>query len=160
MTAMNVLQRCLRAGGDMRRMREKIDRYRNSAARLHPTQTDTPAHGGGEADKMAAIMAEIDELERMIDRREREYQAELVAANQLIDMVPGENARRAAGMYYIDGKNIAGIAQEMRYSYGYVCALRRSAADALADVGPEQVDALLPGWYLDANGGRGENVAE
>lgn len=160
MTAMDVLQRCQRADGDMRRIREKIDRYRDSAARLNPVPTCAPAHGDGETDKMAAIMAEIDELERMIGRREREYQAELVAANRLIDMVPGENARRAAGMYYIDRKTIAGIAQEMRYSYGYVCALRRHAADALADVGPEQVDALLPGWYLDANGGRGENVAE
>lgn len=143
-TAMTILERCRSAEADRRRMLARIERYRDAAGRM--TAALDGIGGGrstGESDRMAAIVGEIDEVERQLRQREREYGAELAAANRLLDaLTPVEG--EIMGRFYIRRQALKVIASEIGYSYGYVCNTKSATARVLRGLPAE---GMLPEWY-------------
>lgn len=148
MTAMQIFERCKAAEGDKKKLRDRITRYRESATRMSAALDGVGAHRTAEPDKLAAIMAEIDTLEREIKERDHEYAAEVAAACKLLDMLP-ETECKIVNSYYIDGTPLTVIAREMSYSYGYVRTVKSAACAHLDDIPEAMVATLLPSWYLD-----------
>lgn len=146
MTAMQILERCRTAESDKQAMRDRVRRYRESATRV-TAALDGIRAGGNSQDKLAGIMAEIDQLERDIVQRDLEYAAEAAAACKLLDMLP-ENESKVLDRYYLNGNPLTAIARELSYSYGYVRTLKSSACLHLEAVPEAMVGALLPGWYI------------
>ena len=125
MTAMQIFERCKAAESDKRALRERITRYRESATRMSTALDGIGARSTAEPDKLSAIMAEIDHLERSIRRRDEEYAAELAAACRLLDMLPETEC-----------KNIR--------------TMKSTACFHLDEIPEGMVAALLPSWYLNA----------
>jgi len=151
MTAMWIFDRCKLAAGDKKALRDRITRYRESATRISAALDGVGARGTAEPDKLLAIMAEIDELERSIQQRDREYAAEVAAACKLLDMLPDVECK-IVSRYYIDGVALNTIAREMSYSYGYVRTVKSAACTHLDDIPEAMVAALLPAWYVQTFG--------
>ena len=149
MTAMQIFERCKAADGDKKALRDRITRYRESATRMSAALDGIGARSTAEPDKLSAIMAEIDTLERAIRQRDREYAAEVAAACKLLDMLP-ETECEIVNRFYIVGTPLTVIAREMSYSYGYVRTVKSAACNYLDDLPEAMVAALLPSWYLDA----------
>ncbi|MBR6571539.1 MAG: hypothetical protein IKK75_13910 [Clostridia bacterium] len=151
MTAMQVFERCKDVESDKQALRERITRYHESAARMSATLDGIGARSTAESDKLSAIMAEIDLLERSIGQRDKEYAAELAAACKLLDMLPRIECK-IIDSFYIKGKSLANIARELSYSYGYVRTTKSQACAHLGDIPEDMVAQLLPDWYLDTYG--------
>lgn len=144
MTAMTILERCRSAEADKRRLLGRIDRYRDMAGRI--TATLDSIGGGrstGESDRMAGVVGEIDALERQIRQREREYGAELAAANKVLDGLPSV-AGEIMSRFYIRRQPLRMIASEMGYSYGYVRNTKSSTARELRAM---PMAGKMPDWY-------------
>ena len=147
MTAMQILERCRAAENDKQTMRDRIRRYRESATRV-TAALDGIRAGGSSQDKLAEIMAEIDQLERAIAQRDLEYAAEAAAACKLLDMLP-ENESKVLDRYYLYGNPLTAIARELSYSYGYVRTLKSAACLHLENIPESMVGALMPAWYIE-----------
>ena len=148
MTAMQIFERCKAAESDKRALRERITRYRESATRMSTALDGIGARSTAEPDKLSAIMAEIDLLERSIRRRDEEYAAELAAACRLLDMLPETECKIIDG-FYIQGKPLTIVAREMSYSYGYIRTMKSTACFHLDEIPEGMVATLLPSWYMD-----------
>lgn len=149
MTAMHIFVRCKYAESDKKAMRDRITRYRESATRMSAALDGVGARSTAEPDKLAAILAEIDSLEREIKQRDQEYAAEVAAACKLLDMLP-EVECEIVNRYYIGNTPLTIIARDMSYSYGYVRTIISTARGHLEDIPEAMVASLLPSWYLDA----------
>lgn len=148
MTAMQIFERCKALDGDKKALRDRITRYRESATRMGAALGSIGSRSTAESDKLAAIMGEIDELERGIKQRERQYTAEVAAACKLLDVLP-ETECKIIDRYYISGEPLTAIARSMAYSYGYVRTVKSAACAHLESIPEAMVAALLPSWYLD-----------
>lgn len=151
MTAMRIFERCKSADDDKRALHNRIVRYRESATRMSAALDGVGVRSTAEPDKLSAIMAEIDALEREIEQRDREYAVEVAAACKLLDMLP-ETECKIVNSFYIDGNPLTVIAQEMSYSYGYVRTVKSAACAHLDSIPEAMVAALLPSWYLEIYG--------
>ena len=148
MTAMQIMERCRTAEADRRAIKNRAARYRESATRMSAALDGVGARSTAEPDKLSAILAEIDILERAIKRRDREYAAELAAACKLLDMLPEVECKIIDG-FYISGKPLTAIARSLSYSYGYVRTVKSAACAHLDDIPEGMVAALLPAWYRE-----------
>ena len=146
MTALEVLERCRRAEADRRAVESRIQRYRDSATRITSTIGGEGSRGTSDQDRMAAIMGEIDQLERAAGVRRREYAAELAAANRLLDGLP-EVECAVLDRFYLRGLSMAAVARVLGYSYGYVRGVKVQAQAALSAIPESEVARLLPDWY-------------
>lgn len=151
MTAMQIFERCKAADGDKKALRDRITRYRESATRMSAALDGVGARSTAEPDKLSAIMAEIDALEREIRQRDQEYAAEVAAACKLLDMLPDVECK-IVNRFYIDGTPLTVIARELSYSYGYVRTVKSAACNHLDGIPEAMVSALLPEWYLKIYG--------
>ena len=147
-TAMEILERCRRAEADKRRLRERVDMYRDAAGRMTASLDGIGARGTGETDHMATIVGEIDEVERQLARREREHAAETAAACQLLDLLPPLECA-ICNRYYVRRETLRAIALNMGYSYGYVRACKTDACRQLREVDEADMLAMLPAWYIN-----------
>lgn len=149
-TAMVILERCKSAERELRLLREKVARYRDAAQRMTSTLDGVGARGTGETDRMAAIMGEIDDLERRADARDREYTAELAAAMKLLDRLPDVECR-ILSRFYVRHQPLKAIANDLGYSYGYVRTLKALGRERMERVPEGTVLGLLPAWYIIDN---------
>lgn len=146
MTAMEVMERCRSANAERRAVENRIQRYRDSATRITSAIGGVGGRGTSEPDKLTTIMGEIDALERRVAQRNREYAAEVAAANRLLDSLP-ETEARVLSLYYIRGMTLSAVARELTYSYGYIRAVKGSGCRILGSVPEGDVRQLLPAWY-------------
>lgn len=151
MTAMQIFERCRAAESDKKAMRDRIRRYRDSATRMSAALDGVGARSTSEPDKLSAIMAEIDMLEREIRQRDREYAAEVAAACKLLDMLP-ETECKIIDSFYIASTPLTVIAREMSFSYGYTRTVKCAACAHLDSIPEAMVAALLPAWYIEIHG--------
>lgn len=149
-TAMVILERCKAAQRELRLLGEKADRYRDASQRMTSTLDGAGARATGESDRMAAMVAEIDDLERRIAARRREYTAELAAACKLLDMLPGVECR-ILSRFYVRHQPLKAIANDLGYSYGYVRTLKALGRERMERVPEGTVLGLLPAWYIIDN---------
>ena len=149
MTALELLERCRKYPAEKAEINERIWRWRDSLDRLGmQLRPNGGSHGSGSGDRMTAVMAAIDELERALQKRDREYTAETLAVNRLLEGLPGLEAAIMA-RYYLDGLTLSAIAQAMGYSYGYVRVRKAEACSRLALISPQKIMTMLPAWYIE-----------
>ena len=144
LTAMEILERCRRAEADKRRLRERVEMYRDAAGRM---TASLDGIGARRTDHMAAIMGEIDEVERQLRQREREQSAEIAAALQLLDTLPPLECL-VLNRYYLRRETLNAIAVGLGYSYGYVRGRKADGCRLLRALGEGEVMRLLPQWYI------------
>lgn len=147
LTAMEILERCRRVEADRRKLRERVEMYRDAAGRMTASLDGIGARSTGETDHMAAIMGEIDAVEQLLRQREREYSAELSAACRLLEGLP-ELQQIVLVAYYIRRESLAAAALKLGYSQGYVRNLKTDAVRQLQQIGESAVIRLLPDWYV------------
>lgn len=148
MTAMEIFEKCKAAEGDKKKLRDKIQRYRDSAGRMNAALDGIGARSTDEPDKLLAIMAEISELEGSIRQRDEEYAVEVAAACRLLDMLPDTECK-IINAFYLQDHTLTLIARELNYSYGYTRTLKSIACTHLEAIPESMVTALLPAWYRE-----------
>jgi hypothetical protein len=147
LTAMEILERCRRAEGEKRRLKERADMIRDTAGHMTASLDGIGARSTGETDHMANMVAMLDGVERELQQRDREYTAEVAAACQLMDMLPALECS-IMSRYYIRGQTLRKIAQDTGYSYSYVCRCKASGRQQLLQLGEGEIMRLLPQWYI------------
>lgn len=153
MTAMQIMERCRTAEADRRAIKNRAARYRESATRITSVLGGVGSRSTSEPDKLAALMSELDELDRALNEREREYAAELSAATRLLDMLP-EIESQVLDAFYLKAQALTAIARSMSYSYGYIRTVKATACAHLEVLPEALVSSLLPAWYLERSPGR------
>ncbi|MGX8705585.1 MAG: hypothetical protein ACSW8J_03305 [bacterium] len=144
-TAMEILERCRRAEGEKRRLKERADMIRDTAGHMTSSLDGIGTRSSGETDHMAGMAAMLDAVERELAQRDREYTAEVAAACQLMDMLPALECG-VMSRYYIRGQTLRSIARDMGYSYISRC--KTSGCQRLLHLGEGAVMRLLPQWYI------------
>ena len=147
-TAMDILTRCRAAERELRLLGERAARYRDASQRMTSTLDGVGSRATGESDRMAAMVAEIDDLERRIVTRNREYRAEVAAACKLLDMLPSMEGI-ILNRFYVRRQPLKAIAVELGYSYGYVRSCKAEGCNRLKQVPEGVILALLPPWYIN-----------
>ena len=149
LTALEILERCRRAEVERARLREKCQTYRDIATHMGVRMDGIGSHGSGGQDRMAAIVGEIDAAERALKKRSDEYAAEVVAAGRLLEQLPVQE-RCVLRDFYLKHQPLKTVASALGYSYGYVRSLKAAGRRRLGSVPAEAVEAMLPGWYVEA----------
>ena len=147
-TAMTILERCKAAERELRLLGERAARYRDASQRMTSTLDGVGSRATGESDRMAAMVAEIDDLERRTVTRNREYRAEVAAACKLLDMLPSVEGG-ILSRFYVRKQPLKAIAVELGYSYGYVRSCKADGCARLEQVPEGVILGLLPPWYID-----------
>lgn len=143
MRAIEIMERCRAASSEINELREKIDRLRDGVNRMTQALDGIGGRGTSESDRFAAVMAEIDEVERTIEARVLQYSTEMMMACTLLDMLP-ERERRIADRYYLQGRSLKQISRELHYSYSYVRSGKGAAVAMLSTISDVEVYALTP----------------
>lgn len=147
MDAMTVLRRCRASGADLEALDVRI-RQRRDAVTTITVSLDRAGGRGPASDRMASAAAEIADMERQQrDRRERQA-VELVAVSLLAERLPPVQGQ-VVYLYYGKAMTLRAVAKRVRYTEGYVRKLRREAEEELRRVPHEEVDELLPAWYVE-----------
>lgn len=147
LTAMVILERCRRAEAEKRRLREKIDMYRESAGHMTASLDGIGSRSTGDTDRMAAYVARIDAAERALRQRDREHTAEVAAACRLLELLPDLECG-IMNRFYVRGQSLNAIAQALHYSYSHVAHRKLEAVKMLREVPEAEVIMLLPAWYV------------
>ena len=74
---------------------------------------------------------------------------ELMATSALSDRLSPSVLGQIIFLYYGKALTVRAVAKRVKYTEGYVRRLRRDAEDQLKALPAEDVDELLPPWYLD-----------
>ena len=153
MEAITILMRCRNAAGDIRKLRESIQRRREALVNIGAPQADP--NGGsrshGDHDKTGKLLADVDALERRLEARNQDRPVELAAACVLLDMLP-ELESRVLHAYYVKRESTPGIARRLKYQESYIRRVKRRGEKLLGELTPEQVAETLPAWYLRNEG--------
>ena len=150
LTAMEILERCRRAEAEKRRLQEKVDMIRDMAVRMTSSLSGVGARSTGGGDHMAAMMARLEAAEQDVQRRDREYTAEVAAACQLLDRLPPLECS-VMSRFYIRRQSMRAIAADMGYSYSHVCHCKADGCQRLKAMPEDIVLGMLPHWYIDEN---------
>lgn len=150
MNAIDILNRCRSAQADIRRLEERIARYRDCA-------TDSSAHinpngrvQGSGSDSLAEFAAEICDCEEERDKRKREYKAESYCACKLLDRLP-ETECSVLYRFYMSGQTVDGIAAAIGLTANYVKRKKADGLARLAQIDRKIVLEMLPEWYGKEN---------
>ena len=146
-TAMVILERCRTAGREMRLLWERVARYQDAIGRMTSTLGSVGSRGTGETDRIAAMLGEIDELERRAEMRKKEYDAEVAATCKLLDMLPDVESA-ILSRFYVKRLPLKAIARELGYSYGYVRTCKSEGCKHLDDMPGSVILDLLPPSYI------------
>lgn len=147
MDGITILRRCRRYGEDVEGLHERIERRRSLANRMTASYRQTGGgHGGAETDRMAAMVADLEQIEAQLKHRDERYNAERIAAVELMDIVDVREAR-VLELYYIEAMTMEGAAGAIGFSVQHARRLRKSAEGKILDAG--DVSSMLPAWYTD-----------
>lgn len=102
MKAMDILRRCRSAASDISRTQQRIAQRRDAltciaAPQIRADGTDRSARS---SDKTSELMADIDGLERALEQRRNQQQAEIVAALVLLDCLARNGQRHSIPLLY------------------------------------------------------------
>ncbi|MDD3410335.1 MAG: hypothetical protein PHY12_05960 [Eubacteriales bacterium] len=146
MNAIDILNRCRNAQNELRRLEERINRYRACA-------TDTSAHinpngrvQGSGGDSLSEFAAEISDCTAEYEKRQREYKAESYCACKLLDGLP-EVECTVLYRFYLGGQTLHGIAVALSLTDGYVKSKKADGLRLISQIVSADVIALLPDWY-------------
>lgn len=147
MDGITILRRCRRYFEEVEGLNERIERRRALASRMTASYGSTGGgHGGAETDRMSAFVADLEMMEAQLKHREARYDAERMAAVELLDMCDTREAN-AMELYYIECRTMDGVAAVMGFTVQHARRLRKAAEAAINAAG--DVSHLLPEWYMD-----------
>ena len=133
MTALEYLSRPREIEERIRNREEKILALRSVASKTTTTLHLTAGCSSGSDDhKLENIVSEIDRLERENTQDEAELAALCIEINNRLDVLPKESHRTVLRLWYICGRPISEIADEMGYCEYYIKKLKHDALDALS----------------------------
>lgn len=115
-----------------------------AAPQIRADGTDRSARS---SDKTSELMADIDGLERALEQRRNQQQAEIVAALVLLDCLP-ETDSGILYRYYIKRDSVPSIAAAMGFTDGYIRKVKADAESRLDSLQEARVAAALPAWYM------------
>lgn len=149
MKAMDILRRCRSAASDISRTQQRIAQRRDAltyiaAPQIRADGTDRSARS---SDKTSELMADIDGMERALEQRRNQQQAEIVAALVLLDCLP-ETDSGILYRYYIKRDSVPCIAAALGFTDGYIRKVKADAESRLDSLQEAQVAAALPAWYM------------
>lgn len=149
MKAMDILRRCRSAASDISRTQQRIAQRRDALTCIAAPQirTDGTDRSARSSDKTSELMADIDGLERALEQRRNQQQAEIVAALVLLDCLP-ETDSGILYRYYIKRDSVPSIAAAMGFTDGYIRKVKADAESRLDSLQEAQVAAALPAWYM------------
>ena len=133
MTAKDIFRDCSQMNDRINRIEERIERRRAlaSGCTARPLSADGGSSGSGDASaKMINYVAEITELEAEAGRLRAEREYIRTGCFYLADMLPGLEAGVVL-RYYLEGKGIKAIAEEISYSQSQVRRLKGSGDEML-----------------------------
>lgn len=149
MTAITVCRRARCAREEIGRLEQQMAQRWDALTGIAAPQADPNggSRGSSDPDKNGRIMADIDQLERRIQRRKERLEAEIVAVLALLDMLPDLESK-VLHAYYLKRMSTTDIARKESYTTGYVRRVKRQAEQALGMLSAERVESTLPEWYL------------
>lgn len=149
MKAMDILRRCRSAASDISRTQQRIAQRRDALTRIAAPQirADGTDRSARSSDKTSELMADIDGLERALEQRRNQQQAEIVAALVLLDCLP-ETGSGILYRYYIKRDSVPSIAAAMGFTDGYIRKAKADAESRLDSLQEARVAAALPAWYM------------
>lgn len=152
MNAVDILKHCRTAKREIEDIQEQINRKREILTALPTLKTDDTGggHGTKEQDRTGRILADIDLLEREIQTREAERNAESIAAVTFLDRLPTIESK-ILYEYYIKMRSTEEIAAKNNYTGGYVRKSKRAAEKKLEFIRFEDIKYLFPEWYQEGN---------
>ena len=148
MNAIRILERCRNAPLEKESIKQSIDQYRAGAMSISKYGLMAGGHGGSGSDRLAEIAARVSEKEGALQRREREYAAEVAAACLLLDRLPDKESG-VLHLFYVQCYTLVNIAQRVHNSYGYVRKLKADGLALINQIPPIEVARLMPAWYLE-----------
>lgn len=150
MNALDILKHCKAAHHDIENIRQLIDRKRDVLSALPTLKTDDTggSHTKADKDKIGQILSDIDLLEREIQTREAERDAESIAAVTFLDRLPAIESK-ILFEYYIKRRSTEEIAAKNNYTGGYVRKAKRTGEKKLEFVEFENIKYLFPDWYIN-----------
>ncbi len=144
-----MLKRCKAAQSEIRRLELRIRQREDvltglGGMRMNP---NGGSRARGDPDRMGAIAAEIDEIERQKQARADAWKAEAASAMALLDMLP-ETESGILHRYYLLRESTGEIAVSLRRESSYVRKKKRDGEEIMRMLSAERVAATLPAWYL------------
>ena len=152
MNAIEILNRCRDAQRDIKRLDERLARLRECASSSTSCMDRIGGRSSGVGDKVSTFAVDIADIEDQIAKRKRAYEAEMLAACKIVDMLP-ESECVVLYRYYVQGQTQGGIAAALNYSVSYVKRKKQDGLKLAEQIAPAAVDALLPAWYVKAERG-------
>lgn len=129
MKGTDVLERCRSGDADVQRLRMRIARLERCGADPSMTEVD------------------IEACRRELDKRERQLDAERLAACRIVNMLPGMECS-ILFRYYVSGQSQGGITSALHIDAGYYKRKKRDGLAIVRQMDDALVDAQLPEWYL------------
>lgn len=128
MNAMEILNRCRSAAGEIERLDQRIARYRACATDSSARIGRVGCAQGTACDPVSQFAVEIADCRQQRDQRQREYMAENYCACKLLDTLP-ETECATLYRYYLARKTVGEIACSLHFTVNYV---KRKKAEAVA----------------------------
>jgi len=147
MTAMELLERCRSADGEIKRIERQILDLREAMENVSPRVNDAGASRGTFVhDRLAEFVARIDALDAKVRTRALQHSDEILACSLLANSLP-EGEHMVIYQFYVMRKSPEGIANEQHFSERHVSRLKARAVSRLTAMTQEEVHAFLPPWY-------------
>jgi len=147
MTAIELLERCRGADGEIKRIERRITDLRETMENVSPRVNDAGASRGAFIhDRVAEFVARIDELEAKKRVRALQQSDEILAVTLMLDTFP-DREHMVIYQFYVMRKSAEAIAKDEHFSERHVCRLKARAVTRLTAMTPEEVHAFLPPWY-------------
>lgn len=148
MNAMEILNRCRSAAGEIERLDQRIARYRACATDSSARIGRVGCAQGTACDPVSQFAVEIADCRQQRDQRQREYMAENYCACKLLDTLP-ETECAILYRYYLARKTIGEIACSLHFTVNYVKRKKAEAVAKLEEIDIASVYEHLPDWYID-----------
>lgn len=132
MTALDIFRRYQKAGDEISRLEEKIQRREAlvMGCTARPLTPDSGGHGGNSDASMRLLdyVANKEELEASLRKKQQSAEADRACCIYLAEMLAPNHADVMVKIY-LESKTLKAAAEEMAYSMTHVKRLRKEAED-------------------------------
>ena len=128
------LEQIREADRNVNRLRSRLFNLRMLTTDTSVHLTDMPHSGSPDQQKLATLLAKIDELERQIPEAEQAARDIRYEVGNLIDEIPNEEAALVMIHRYVDGKPWQQIISEIGFATTKTYALHEKGLAALEEI--------------------------
>lgn len=117
--------------------KELIQRLRDSLDLAGVQYDKDRVQSSPDTDKFGKIFAEIEEQEKVLEEKQKDFMQKRVLVIYQIRKIPNAQFREVLNRVYVDFLNIKQCSEEMNYSYIYVRELHMKALNAFERMYPQ-----------------------